>query len=147
LFLSKKEYALFVNHWRSLCVLCGFARKNHPRGNRMVIPHHLQCNSLFISPAVCRMGINPIPTVAECSNVLIISVLHVLFLHEVITVAKCSNVLIISVLHVLFCMRRLCTATALCRLSADGHEGRPARVSHYQCCDREAKNYSLPSSG
>ena len=98
----KKEYALFVNHWRSLCVLCGFARKNHPRGNRMVIPHHLRCNSLFISPAVGRMGINPTPTVAECSNVLIISVLHVLFLYEVNMVAKCSNVLIISVLHVLF---------------------------------------------
>lgn len=65
-------------------------------------PHHLRCNSLFISPAVSRMGINPTPTVAECSNVLIISVLHVLFLYEVNTVAKCSNVLIISVLHVLF---------------------------------------------
>ena len=58
----KKEYALFVNHWRSLCVLCGFARKNHPRGNRMVKSPTLSAvYSLCISPAVGRMGINPIP--------------------------------------------------------------------------------------
>ena len=76
----KKEYALFVNHWRSLCVLCGFARKNHPRGNRMVKNPTLSAvYSLCISPAVGRMGINPTPTVAECSKVLIINVLHVSF--------------------------------------------------------------------
>mgnify|MGYP003426801265 CR=1 FL=1 len=58
----KKEYALFVNHWRSLCVLCGLARKNHPRGNRMVKSPTLSAvYSLCISPAVGRMGINPIP--------------------------------------------------------------------------------------